>query len=113
MNHHSFGQTKQEDYFKPAAKNTAKIVQFADEAKTLPDGSRIIYAENEEKIVLYRKKAYEKGATYVYERKTGKIFVNGKEGTNEDKRKMIELGKYMLGNCKESDMVTISIQKTS
>lgn len=89
----------------------AKIVQFADEGKTLPDGSKIIYAENDEKIVLYQKKHFEKGKTYVYERKTGKIFVNGKEGTNEDKRDMIRMGAYMLGNCKESDMVTISIQK--
>ena len=89
----------------------AKIVQFADESKTLPDGSKIIYAENDEKIVLYQKKHFEKGKTYVYERKTGKIFINGKEGSNEDKREMIRMGAYMLGNCKESDMVTISIQK--
>lgn len=98
---------------KPLAngKGTAKIVQFADDKQTLPDGSKIIYAENEEKIVLYRKSNYEKGITYVYERKTGKIFVNGKEGSNDDKREMLRLGTYMLGNCKESDMVTITVKK--
>ncbi len=98
------------EFFK-SQKGFAKVVQFADENKTLPDGSRIIYAENEEKIVLYQKKSLEKGRTYVYERKTGRIFVNSEEGTNDDKRDMVELGKYMLGNAKESDMVTISIKK--
>lgn len=93
------------------SKASAKIVQFSDETKTLPDGSKIIYAENEEKIVLYQKKQYEKGKTFVYERLSGKIFVNGREGSNEDKREMIRLGAYMLGNCKESDMITINIQK--
>lgn len=100
------------EFHKSSTRGTAKVVQFADETKTLPDGSKIIYAENDEKIVLYRKKMYEKGLTYVYERKTGKIFVNGVEGQNEDKREMIRLGKYLLGNCKESDMVTISIQRS-
>ena len=106
------GLPKKEDYFKPSSgKESTKIVQFSDDNKTLPDGSKIIYAENEEKIVVYQKKSYEKGVTYVYERKTGRIFVNGKEGTNDDKRAMITLGNYMLGNSKESDMVTISVQK--
>ncbi len=100
------------EFYKPSAKNSAKIVQFADEDRTLPDGSKIIYAENDEKIVLYQKRLHDKGVTYVYERKSGKIFVNGQEGTNDDKRDMINLGKYMLGNCKESDMVTISVQKS-
>ena len=31
----------------------ARIVQFADEGRTLPDGSKIVYAENDDKIVLY------------------------------------------------------------
>lgn len=106
-----FMPQQQKDYFK-SAKDKAKIVQFADENKTLPDGSKVIYAENEEKIVLYQKKNIEKGVTYVYERKTGKIFLNGKEGSIQDKRDMIALGTYMLGNCKESDMVTITIQKS-
>ena len=44
-------------------KAKAKIVQFADETKTLPDGSKIIYAENDEKIVLYHKIPFEKGTT--------------------------------------------------
>jgi len=102
-----------DSYFKPSTKGTSKIVQFADDTKTLPDGSKVIYAENEEKIVLYQKKPLEKGVTYVYERKTGRILVNGVVGTTDDKKKMIDTGKYMLENCKESDMVTISVQKTA
>jgi len=106
-----FEQSHQ-DIFSSVPKDKVKIVQFSDENKTLPDGSKIIYAENEEKIVIYHKKIYEKGTTYVYERKTGMIFVNGREGRIEDKKIMVHLGTYMLGNCKESDMVTITIQKT-
>lgn len=107
----TFSSYEQQAQFFKSSKDKAKIVQFADESKTLPDGSKVIYAENEEKIVLYQKKNFEKGVTYVYERKTGNIFLNGKEGTIKDKRDMIALGTYMLGNCKESDMVTITIQK--
>ena len=105
-----FNQSQQQsEYFKPMlGKDKAKIVQFADENKTLPDGSKVIYAENEEKIVLYHKKNFEKGTVYVYERKSGKIFVNGQEGSVKEKRSMIALGTYMLGNCKESDMVTVT-----
>ena len=60
----------------------ARIVQFADEGRTLPDGSKIVYAENDDKIVLYHKHPLDRGTTYVYDRKSGKITVNGKEGTN-------------------------------
>ena len=87
----------------------AKIVQFADDTKTLPDGSKVIYAENDEKIVLYHKIPFEKGKNYVYERKSGKIFVNGMEGTNQDKRTMIKLGTYMLEHCEDYELVTLSI----
>ena len=72
-----------QDFFK-YSKGKAKIVQFADESRTLPDGSKVIYAESEEKIVLYHKIPFEAGATYVYDRQSGKIFVNSKEGTNQD-----------------------------
>jgi hypothetical protein len=91
-------------------KSTAKIVQFADETKTLPDGSSIIYAESDEKIVLYHKRPFEKGNTYIYERKSGKIFVNNREGTNKEKREMLRLGSYMLEQANESDLVTLSVQ---
>jgi len=90
--------------------SSAVIVQYADETKTLPDGSRIIYAENADKIVLYHKIPFEKGNTYVYDRKNGKISVNGKEGTNKDKRRMLQLGTYLIKNSDESDMVTISVE---
>ncbi len=92
-----------------AEKVKAKIVQFSDDTRTLPDGSKIIYAENDEKIVLNHKVPFEKGTTYVYERKTGRIFVNGKEGTNQDKRNMIKLGTYMLDHCDDEELVTINV----
>jgi hypothetical protein len=88
----------------------AKIVQFSDDTKTLPDGSKIIYAENDENIVLYHKIPFEKGFTYLYDRKSGNITVNGKPGSNSDKRKMIKLGTYFLENCSEDDLVTIDVQ---
>ena len=87
----------------------AKIVQFANDQHTLPDGSKIIYAENDDKIVLYHKIPLEKGRNYVYHRKTGKIFVNGVEGSNHDKRTMIKLGSYMLEHCEDYELVTLSI----
>ncbi|NDC82230.1 hypothetical protein EB093_01000 [bacterium] len=87
----------------------ARIVQFADDGRTLPDGSKIIYAENDEKIVLYHKHPLERGTSYVYDRKSGRITVNGKEGTNNDKKLMIKLGGYMLDNVHDYELVTVSV----
>lgn len=91
-------------------KNDAQIVQFADETKTLPDGSKVIYAESSDKIVLYHQVPFEKSVTYVYDRKNGSIEVNGKQGTNVDKRKMLKLGTYMLSNAKDDDLITLNVQ---
>jgi hypothetical protein len=90
-------------------KAKAKIVQFADETRSLPDGSKVTYAESAEKIVIHHVIPFEKSTTYIYERKTGRILVNGKQGTNADKRKMIELGTYMLDHTKEEELVTVNI----
>ena len=88
----------------------AKIVQFADDAKTLPDGSKVIYAENLDKIVLYHKIPFEMGLTYVFDRKSQVITVNGKAGDNADKRKMIRLGTYFLEHTSEDDLITLDVQ---
>ena len=90
-------------------KPKAKVVQFSDDAKTLPDGSKIIYAENEDKIVLYHKVPFDSGRTFTYERKTGKITVNGKVGTNSDKKEMLRLGAYFLSNCTDEELVTFNV----
>jgi hypothetical protein len=95
---------------KTAIDSKALIVQFADETKTLPDGSKVIYAESDDKIVLFHKMPLEKSKTYVYERKSGKIFINGKEGDNNHKREMIRLGSYLMNNAKDSDLVTFKVQ---
>lgn len=87
----------------------AKIIQFADPNKTLPDGSKVVYAENEEKITLYKKSPSQPGTVYVYIRQSGEVFVNGKKGDLEDQRRMLQIGKYLLENGKESDMVTINL----
>ena len=87
----------------------AKIVQFSDETKTLPDGSKIIYAENDEKIVLYHKIPFESGLNYIYDRKTGTITINGKAGDNSHKRTMLQLGTYFLKHSKENDLVTLDV----
>ncbi len=91
-------------------KSAAKIVQFADDKKTLPDGSKIIYAESDSKIVLYHKVPFEKGTTYVFDRKSAQIFVDSQQGDNNDKRKMITLGTYFLENSRETDLVTLDVQ---
>ncbi len=90
-------------------KAKARIVQMADEGKTLPDGSKILYAESDDKIMVYHKVPFGKNDSYVYERKTGKIFLNGKEGDNAAKRKMIQLGTYMLDNSKDDELVTVNV----
>ena len=90
--------------------STAKIVQCVDEAKTLPDGSKIIYAESDDKIGLQHKLALEKGDTYIFDRNEKTIQINGNEGTNDDKQRMINLGAYFLENMQEKDLVTINVQ---
>ncbi len=87
----------------------AKIVQYADERKTLPDGGKLIYGENENKIVVSWTPPFEKTQVFVYDRKTGEILINGKKGTNQDKRTMIKLGTYFLENSKEEDLITINV----
>ena len=92
-----------------AKKSSGSIVQFSDESKTLPDGSKVIYAENDDKIVLYHKKAFEKGITYIFDRKNNAITINNKKGSNQDKLLMIQLGSYFLNNSSEKDLVTLDI----
>ncbi|MFC1752149.1 hypothetical protein ACFL96_01965 [Thermoproteota archaeon] len=87
----------------------ARIIQMADDSRTLPNGSKVIYAESDDKIVLYHKAPFEKGITYMYERTNGKIYVNNVEGSNKEKRKMIELGSYFMKNCKDDDLITINV----
>ncbi|MDA1352961.1 MAG: hypothetical protein O3A01_00645 [bacterium] len=85
-----------------------KVVQLSDDKQKLPDGSRIVFAESKQQFVLYRQAPTDSAITYVFERDSGKIFVNGSEGGSDDKHRMIELGKYMLSSCKESDLIAIS-----
>ena len=91
----------------------AKIVQLSDETKTLPDGSKIIYAETKDKILLHHKPPFETQNTYIYERKSGKILINGKPGNNADKRKMVQLGTYFLEHADDDDLVTLDIQSNA
>jgi hypothetical protein len=97
---------------KRRGQDKARIIQFADENKTLPDGSKVIYAENEEKIVVYHKFPLEKGTTYVYDRKTGHITVNGKVGNLQDKKTMLRLSSYMLQTANDVELVTITVNGT-
>ncbi len=41
------------------SESEVKIVQFSDDAKLLPDGSKIIYAESSERLIVYHKKQNE------------------------------------------------------
>lgn len=88
----------------------ALIVQFSDETKTLPDGSKVIYAENNERIIIYHKIPFEKGKTYIYNRLDQNITVNNSQGNNNDKRSMISLGTYFLKHAKEEDLITIDVK---
>tara|TARA_A100001015_G_C14636200_1_gene573644 strand:- start:162 stop:449 length:288 start_codon:yes stop_codon:yes gene_type:complete len=88
----------------------ALIVQYSDETKTLPDGSKVIYAESEDRIVVYHKVPLEKGVTYVYNRKDSSITVNNSPGSNDDKRSMIKLGTYFLKHSSEEELVTVNVK---
>lgn len=89
----------------------AKIVQFADDAQTLPDGSKVIYAENESNIVIYHKIPKESTKTYVYFRETGEVTVNGHAGSNKEKKDMLHLGTYLLANADEDDLITLNVHE--
>jgi len=91
------------------SKNKAKIVQFSDEKKSLPDGSKVIYAESENKIVVFHKIPFEKNMSYVFDRKTAAVKVNGKIGSDLDKKRMLELGDYFLNNAKDEELITIDV----
>jgi ribosome biogenesis SPOUT family RNA methylase Rps3 len=88
----------------------AKIVQLADEQKTLPDGSKIVYAESKDKIALYHKPAFDPPVTYVYDRESGKILINNGKGSNLDKRKMIQLGSYLLSHVNQDELITYNVK---
>eukprot|EP01047_Picozoa_sp_COSAG01_P046729 COSAG01_NODE_4409_length_5056_cov_1.452895_3_plen_105_part_00 len=90
-------------------KNKAKIVQFSDDKKTLPDGSKIIYAESDHRLVLYHKPAFEKSTSYVFNRKTGQVKVDGKVGMDTDKKKMLSLGAYFIKHAEDQSLVTIDV----
>ena len=90
-------------------KTKAKIVQFSDENKLFPDGSRLVYAETVDKIVIYHKCPFQKSNVYMYDRKTEEIFFNHQKGSNKDKLAMIKLGRYFVENAKEEDLVTIDV----
>ncbi len=94
------------DYSK---KPKAKIVQFSDENHTLPDGSRISYSESSEKLVMTHKLLGGESNTYIYDRITGCVFVNGKPGGQMDKKEMLRLGAYLLGHCSDQELMALDV----
>ena len=99
------GGTK--EFFKSKKKIQPKIIKFKNPTNTLPDGSKITFAEDEEKIIIKYKKEYQKEFTYVFYRINGKIFINNHEGDRRDRMRMIELGQYLLDNFDDREMVTV------
>lgn len=91
-----------------------KIVQMADEEKRLPDGSRIIYAESNMRIVLHHEFDTQPSLTYIFNRKTGNLEIKDggdlRLGTQEEKLKMLELGQFFLTHNQDKDLVTIVVQ---
>lgn len=99
------GGTK--EFFKDKKKIQPKIIKYKDPARALPDGSKIIFAEDEEKIIIKYQKDFQKEMLYVFYRMNGKIAVNNREGDRKDRIRMIELGQYLLDNFDDHEMVTI------
>ncbi len=94
------------------SESEVKIVQFSDDAKLLPDGSKIIYAESSERLIVYHKKQNEEAKNYIFNRKTGDIIVNNQKGSESDKQAMIQLGTYFLSNASDSELVTVCVNKS-
>ena len=99
------GGTK--EFFKDKNKIQPKVIKFKDPLKSLPDGSKIIFAEDDEKIIIKYQKDFHKEMLYVFYRITGKVTINNKEGDRHDRIRMIELGQYLLDNFDDREMVTI------
>ena len=90
-----------------------KIVQCSDQAQTMDDGSRVIYAESDQKLVLYQKKPNELACSYVFDRQSGLIYVNGKKGKRIDKQDMLNLGVEFMSQMGESQLLAIRIGATA
>ena len=77
-------------------KNGNDIVLYSDQEHECPDGSKIIYAENNEKIVIIQKPLNKSTRVYEFDRYTKKIRVNGLLGTESDKKDMLAIGVYLV-----------------
>lgn len=91
-------------------KTKARIVQLRDSKKTFPDGSKIIYAESDDRLVIYHKPAFGPNVSYVFHRDSTNIFVNGKAGTDEDKKNMLKLSNYFMTHAQGQDIVTLDVR---
>jgi hypothetical protein len=87
------------------------IVQIKDKEKRLPDGSRITFGTDyiEKMAVFCESSPYKKGKLFLHNFKTGKIFVDGTEGSIEDLRAMRGLIDYMQKNVKDYELETLII----
>ena len=108
-----FASDKKQESSTSDAESEVKIVQYSDESRLLPDGSKVIYAESNERIILHHKKNIGESKNYVFFRKSGKLMVNNEEGNPQEKKAMIELGQYFLSHSKDSDLVTVSVKKAT
>ena len=85
------------------------FVQPRDKERAMPDGSIINYAtDKKEKIaVYYRSSPDSQTRIYLYNIKTGKVTINGKEGGRQDLIRMKQLIKYFDENAAKVDAVTL------
>ena len=86
------------------ASDSFRVIRFSDTNQLLPDGTQVVYAENDQSIFLIFRDQKKDVFEYHFIRETGGIKVNGQEGGVSDKQKMVLLGDYFLANAKEDDL---------
>ena len=84
------------EYLNNAEKRGKEVVLCSDENLVLPDGSCIIYAENNRKIILIQRRFNNQERVYEFDRQTKEITLDGELGSEKDKNEMLELGIYLV-----------------
>ena len=84
------------EYLNNAEKRGKEVVLCSDENLVLPDGSCIIYAENNRKIILIQRRFNNQERVYEFDRQTKEITLDGELGSEKDKNDMLELGIYLV-----------------
>jgi hypothetical protein len=90
----------------------AGTIAFRNEKLTLPDGSKVaIGIDSERWVVLYQKTPATPFVIYEYNADTHLLFVDKKQGGDEDYRLLSKIVNYFFSHADVSDVVTIEVKR--